>query len=111
MSDFEPHRTIQPIELGVLLNLELAKKDDNEQRELIQNMLDSSPNQELVSDYRELLDDPESYRDIRWMAVVHSSPFRDLCIQYHKEKKLAHVPIVHDLGNIMVSYFKLFKIS
>ena len=38
MSDFEPRRTIQPIELGVLLNLELAKKDDNEQREIIQNI-------------------------------------------------------------------------
>ncbi len=113
MRDRESQREISPQELTLLINEEVQNTSPERQNELLAQLLAEPGNHPSVQTaFQELLDehDDVSISFLKIMAVIHNSPYKDLCLQYSKEGRFGiHETGIHEMGNIMTNYRQLTR--
>lgn len=118
MNDFEPgalpSEEFTPQKLCYYLFGDYHAKTNEELNALVRQVIEEEnidPEQkEWLRDTYKNGGDSEK-NDIAMMAFIHYSPYRDLLLQYAKEKKLAgRQPHIHNIADIMMSYSRIFKV-
>jgi hypothetical protein len=111
MLDREIKREISPSELTLLINEEFQNTSPALLDEWVIKLLAEPKNHPSVrTAFQELWNEKEepSIYFLKVMAIIHNSPFKDLCLQYSKDGKFGTQEMgIHEMGNIMTNYRQL----
>ncbi len=109
-----PPEEFTPPKVCYLLFGDYHAKTNEELNSLVEKVIEEG---DMDAEQKEWLQDTyknggdSDKNDIALMAFIHYSPYRDLLLQYAKERKLAgRQPHIHNIADIMMSYSRIFKV-